>query len=615
MVKLTAVALVLFLAASFAGCTNPIGADRTGVRRAHAELTASAVNGRMSDASRLVLHRFDLKGLYARDPARALRELHDRAVGDSRHDVLYALAELNYHHADRLKRSVKPGQPRRAPDFYLASAIYAWFYLMGDGQASPPNAFDWRFRVACDLYNRAVALGFSSVGSNSVVRFGSGLRYAGPGTIYVSFSQPGFKWSLEEIDRFLPADEFTVRGLTVRDRQSGLGAPLIGVGRTLDPKKFSRHIPATALLRVPGDWREWTEGRLEVSLELYSSMQVTSVDVNGRRIPLEADLTAPLAYALNENLLWRLGSLQFFSSEERVKSGIYFTQPYERGRIPVIFVHGTFSSPIWWGEMWNTLRADPVLRERFQFWNFIYNSGNPVAMSASRLRDEINRKIQQLDPEGKDPALRDMVVIGHSQGGLLTRLTVTDTEDTLWRAVSDREMDELGLSPEGLQELRRLMVFTALPSVKRAVFVSTPHRGSFMATSFVRSLAARFVKAPSQLLEGSRKLMTLQNPLSSEPGYLRRVPTSLDGMSPSNPWLLSLAELPVHPDVKAHSIIAIKGKSQPPSGSDGVVRYTSAHLSGVESEFVARSGHSCQSQPAVIEEVRRILLEHAGLSR
>lgn len=38
--------------------------------------------------------------------------------------------------------------------------------------------------------------------------------------------------------------------------------------------------------------------------------------------------------------------------------------------------------------------------------------------------------------------------------------------------------------------------------------------------------------------------------------------------------------------------------------------YTSAHLDGVESELVVPYGHSCQMEPPVIEEVRRILIEH-----
>lgn len=597
-------------ALGLSGCTHPIGADRTTVRQAHKQLTASAISGKCSDTTRLVLHRYDLVKLYRKEPAIALQRLHKQALIDTRRDIIYALAELNYERGERLKRSVKPGEPQKAADFYLASAIYAWIYLLGEASEPPPNAFDWRFRVACDLYNRAVALGFSEAQSSGVVRLREGTRTLGPGAVEVAFTQPAFKWNLDDIDRFLPADEYKVRGFTVRDRQSGLGAPLIAVGKTSDPKRFSRYIPATALLRVEGNLQDWSERKLGITLELYSSYQVESVEVGGKTIPLESDVTAPLAYSLNDSFVWKLGSAQFFSADERIRNGIYFTQPYEPGRIPVLFVHGTFSSPIWWGEMWNTLRADPVLRQKYQFWNFIYNSGNPVPVSANKLRDEIDRKIKQLDPEGKDPALRQMVIIGHSQGGLLTRLTVTDTGEELWHAVSREDMEDLGLSPKELEQLRRLMCFTSLPSVKRVVFVSTPHRGSYMATSFVRSLAAKFMRMPSQLVDASTKLLSFQNPLDLKPGYEKRVPTSLDSMSPNNPWLLALSELPVESSVKAHSIVALKGKTEPPQGGDGVVKYTSAHLTGMESEFVVRSGHSCQDKPSVIEEVRRILLEH-----
>jgi hypothetical protein len=81
-------------------------------------------------------------------------------------------------------------------------------------------------------------------------------------------------------------------------------------------------------------------------------------------------------------------------------------------------------------------------------------------------------------------------------------------------------------------------------------------------------------------------------------------------MSPDNSAMSALAEIPVAPPIKAHSIIAIKGNDVPPEGGDGVVKYTSAHIEGVESELVVHSGHSCQDKPMTIEEVRRILLRH-----
>jgi pimeloyl-ACP methyl ester carboxylesterase len=281
----------------------------------------------------------------------------------------------------------------------------------------------------------------------------------------------------------------------------------------------------------------------------------------------------------------------------------------------VIFVHGTFSSPVWWAEMWNTLRNDSVLRERFQFWYFIYNSGNPIVYSAANLRRSIEEQIQELDPDGEDPALQRMVVIGHSQGGLLTKLTATDTGDQLWRVYFDKDLEDLDLDPEVEAKIRSYAFFTALPSVERVVFISTPHRGSFLANNFVRQLSRRFISLPGDVLDLTETVLTLRKQ-SDIPSEVRKaVPTSLDQMSPKNELLLTLAEIPVADGVTAHSIIPVKGDGPPEEGNDGVVKYTSAHVDYVKSELVVRGGHGCQGKPQTIEEVRRILLEHLDSSQ
>ena len=82
-------------------------------------------------------------------------------------------------------------------------------------------------------------------------------------------------------------------------------------------------------------------------------------------------------------------------------------------------------------------------------------------------------------------------------------------------------------------------------------------------------------------------------------------------MTPGAPLITSLAKIPVAPGIPAHSIIAVRGDGPPEEGSDGVVQYRSAHIEGVSSELVVRSGHSVQSNPHTVLEVRRILLLHA----
>jgi pimeloyl-ACP methyl ester carboxylesterase len=284
--------------------------------------------------------------------------------------------------------------------------------------------------------------------------------------------------------------------------------------------------------------------------------------------------------------------------------------PYRPGLIPVIFVHGTASSVVRWAEMLNRLQADPEIRSRFQFWFFQYDSDNPVALSALRLRETVGAAVAQLDPEGKDPALRRMVLIGHSQGGLLVKMQSIHSGDRIWNAVSRKPFDQLRLSDETRALLQRGLFVEPLPGVSRVVFISTPHRGSFVAASqIVANLARRLTTLPVHFTRLSadlaRNLDAAKSPL---------MPTAVDNMSPRHPFIRGLQEIPIAPSITAHSIISVKGTGPPEEGNDGVVAYRSAHIDEAGSELVVRSPHSCQGNPHTMEEVRRILRLHAGLA-
>jgi pimeloyl-ACP methyl ester carboxylesterase len=307
--------------------------------------------------------------------------------------------------------------------------------------------------------------------------------------------------------------------------------------------------------------------------------------------------------------VWKLGRQAFRLGQIPVHNGIYPAEPYVPGKIPVLFVHGTASSPFLWADMWNSLRADPELRRRYQFWFYFYASSGPLVVSAERLRESIARTLAAVDPERRDPALQKMVVIGHSQGGLLAKLISVNTGEALVEAMTGHSLAELRLSEEDRGLFERYVVLRALPEVKRVVFIATPHRGSYRVSGLVRGLVRRLVHAPGELTR-IRTLLTSLGEQFTLLEELRGLPTSVDGMSPTNPGLLGLAEIPVAEGIHVHSIIPVKGDDTPPEGRDGVVAYSSAHLDGVDSEYVVRDGHSCQRNPLVTEEVRRILLEH-----
>ncbi len=594
------------------GCAGPIGARRVTPRQAYDQVEANALRtGKASASTRLVLHQYGLERLAARQPDEAVRQLHKKALASGERDLLFALAELSYLTGDRLRHNVKPWDQRDPREYYLGSAVYAWLFLFGDAKGPRPGEFDRRLRTACDLYNYSLGLALTErKGTNGAIQLVSSRRPTPAGELELNLTNVSVSAALDGFEQIILADQLRVHGLSFRNRLPGLGAPLVCV-RPLNPAfGFRVCSPATVLLRGPSSLSQLSSGDATASLEVYSAFDDAGVDVGGTAVPLEIDLTTYWAYVLNDARVWRLGKLQFLAPTERFPNQLLFHQPYARDRIPLVLVHGTFSTPVTWAEMANCLFADPVLRRRYQLWSFIYGSGNPLAQSMADLRSNLTFQVQQLDPAGTNSALRQMVIVGHSQGGLLTKSTAIDTDDRLWRVFSTNRLENLELSETERAELRSLVFLKPLPFVKRVVFIATPHRGSYLAGKFVRRLAHRLVSLPRALV--SRRTDVLNLSAGSEGGRFLggKLPTSLDGMSPKNPGLLALAEIPVAPGIKAHSIIPVLGEGDYRQGRDGLVTYQSAHVDYVQSEFIVRSKHSCLNQPATIEEVRRILHTH-----
>jgi hypothetical protein len=204
--------------------------------------------------------------------------------------------------------------------------------------------------------------------------------------------------------------------------------------------------------------------------------------------------------------------------------------------------------------------------------------------------------------------MRQIVLIGHSQGGLLGKLLVIDSGSRLWDALSNKPLDELQISAETGDLLRRAAFVTPVPEVRRVIFIATPQHRSFVAGSTIGQLLERLVALPEGMVT------SLGEAVGGNPDAIRTLPGSAGfgsvwSMTPDNPALKALAATPVSPKVAAHSIIAVEGDGPVETGDDGVVSYKSAHIPEAKSELVVRSGHSVQSNNTVAE-VRRILLLH-----
>src|SRR5262249_6697802 len=107
---------------------------------------------------------------------------------------------------------------------------------------------------------------------------------------------------------------------------------------------------------------------------------------------------------------------------------------------------------------------------------------------------------------GTDAALRQMVIIGHSQGGLLAKMTAIDSGTRLWDTVSQRPLDDLILRDETREQLRRTLFLQPLPFVRRVVFIATPHRGSYEAGSWIAHQVAGFASLPKGFVDVMKDL-------------------------------------------------------------------------------------------------------------
>ena len=493
------------LALIVSGCATPVGVQPVDIQTAYRIHTESALSvGQPSEPSKTVLRRLGLLDWFDEEPVAVLAELHGGLSSAGDDDRLFALAELSFLHAERTGDRAH----------FLASAVYAWALLFpGDATGMGFQPSDPRLRLTYDLYNQAVAQGLSAGRDEGEVRLESGVRKLPFGTLQVTLDESGLTWGGYRLDHFVSTTTLEARGLRNRYRRPGLGASLaaslksgVASGKVVGSERLGPRtkVPVTALLHFEHARASLASGQVRGRLELYAADQASTVTVDGREQPLESDPTAALAYQLEGSPLYAMEIAGFLRGgifggqipRDRAQDGLFTLQPYRRGKIPVVLVHGTASSPVRWAELINELEGDPRIRQRFQIWIFLYDTGNPIGYSAGRLRAALTATVQEFDPEGNDSALRRMVVIGHSQGGLLTKLTAIDSGTRFWDRISSKPFDAVKLSSETRDLLRQSAFYTPLPFVGRVVFVATPHHGALLATGRLGAIATWLVTLP-----------------------------------------------------------------------------------------------------------------------
>jgi len=376
------------------------------------------------------------------------------------------------------------------------------------------------------------------------------------------------------------------------------GGVLVGVYKPSDPRKYflplvGVAVPLTAALDFTPS--PSTGGRVrDATLTLYDPTRRDTVRVAGALRPLAADFAAPFAYYPEPGLLGFMAMLRPANYEAR--AGIYMLEPYDPDRIPVVLIHGLQSIPQMWLPTISAIESDPELRGRYQFWVFAYPTGDPILLSALKLRESLAR-VYQLYPKTKD-----MVLISHSMGGLLSQMQSVTTRRVLWDGVFRSDADRLYAKLPPDHVVKQALIFDANPRVQRIVFICVPHRGSALATNWIGSFGNGLVSLPSKLLGGAVDVVTA--PLERDVG-IKHMPTGINGLSPRSPVLGGLDTLPL--DAPYHTIVGDRGRGDTPNSSDGVVAYWSSHLTGAKSELIVPGPHGSYALPQTVSELKRIL--------
>jgi hypothetical protein len=346
-------------------------------------------------------------------------------------------------------------------------------------------------------------------------------------------------------------------------------------------------------------------------LDLANPVEIAAVHIGPARPLLAADLTAPLLDMLDDRP--RTGAIQGFIQPfggSDTQPRLDLLKPHQPGKIPVVFIHGLASDQGTWFDMLNELESWPTFQRRFEPWVYNYPTGASFLQSAAVLRRELATTVQRLDPERKDPALKSMVLVGHSMGGLHAKLQVVASGDAIWDSIACRPFAEIRMRPE----LRRLVApsyfFEPQPFVKRVVFIATPHGGSALASLGVGRVASLTVRQPPVMRAIHDEVMQA-NPGAFRPDYERRLPTTVDVLEPDSTILTALRGLRVPCWVSTHSIIGNFHRSPFDEGGDCIVPVSSARHPGVTSELLVPAKHTrVHHHPATIAELERILLQH-----
>lgn len=439
-------------------------------------------------------------------------------------------------------------------------------------------------------------------------------------------------WAGLTFTRLVPCNDYENRNIEPIVKTEGWGLPILADRiyekdeiRPPAESYFANDNRLTCTARVSstlvGTHQNLDFTQIPAELVLHCPFDEETIAIpNGPVVPLAADFTTPSHVQFSQSGLQALEYEGLLLPEiAQEKASIYLNEPYRPGKIPVLFVHGLWSSPRTWTDMNNGLLADPEIRRNYQFLFALYPTGEPVMESAQILREKIREIRDTFDPGRQDHAWDQMVVVCHSMGGIISRLLITDSNETFADAVFTKRLEELQVSGETFDTLNRRLRFQAVPEINRVAFLAPVFRGSSFASRPLGRLSSMLIRPVNDLGNTRSELLANHGPEIFQPPFRRiRIANGIDNLEPTNPFLLAMDKTMPAPDKRYHVVLGDNGKLIPQLRgeiTDGLVTYESGHLDGAESEIIFQANHYLNHNKPVIDEVNRILRQHIGMQQ
>ena len=493
-------------------------------------------------------------------------------------------------------------------EYYAYAACFAWRILDREGFDNPKT------QRASDIYQACLA------------------RVLEDGTRDKGFQMNG-QWSVhEKIPSFpvyshgFPNRIHLFRNLTVPKTDTnynltnyyvrkGAGLPVIfhpdANANSSDPLDIYHnlgHPMSATIIMLPNDDLEKGFCRIEV----VNSRAYSTIKVSGKEIPLAGDFSAAYQEMLERDLSSKLWIMGFLDGDRESKfQGLYMAEPYNPDKIPVVFVHGLLSTPATWMETMNELDQIPGIKERYQFWFYMYPTSGSILLNGTDLRENLQRTIHHLDPKNNNPTLKRMVLIGHSMGGLLAKLQVVYSDDKLYSGLCRVPFNELQGKPTVLELARKTLFFEPNPNISHVVYIGTPHNGSPLSFTPTGRLGSLIAHTPSWQ-KNFRSELNEQNPSAFLPAFkIQSQPNSIDMLGFENPFLKVFQGLRPSEHIQVHSIAGDLNQLFESRKGDSVVPLTSALATKSDTVTIVQERHmELHHHPKTISEITRILQQN-----